>query len=100
MGASPGDRRPRFGGAFCCSHASFAETIVWVTRDGEDDPSMLQRIALFELQMGPEATPSMNAFWRHIRNGIAGARNQTMILAALATFLAWIVTALLRAIFG
>ena len=43
---------------------------------------------------------SMNTFWRHVRNEIAGARNQTMILAALATFLAWIVTALLRAIFG
>jgi hypothetical protein len=42
----------------------------------------------------------MNTFWRHVRNVIAGASNQTMILAALATFLAWIVTALLRAIFG
>jgi uncharacterized membrane protein YidH (DUF202 family) len=42
----------------------------------------------------------MNTFWRHVRNEIAGASNQTMILAALATFLAWIVTALLRAIFG
>jgi hypothetical protein len=62
----------------------FAETILRVTRDGGVDQKM----------------QSMNTFWRHIRNEIAGARNQTMILAALATFLAWIGTALLRAIFG
>jgi len=62
----------------------FAETILRVTRDGGGDPKV----------------QSMNTFWRHVRNEIAGARNQTMILAALATFLAWIVTALLRAIFG
>ena len=61
-----------------------AETILRVTRDGGGDPKV----------------QSMNTFWRHVRNEIAGARNQTMILAALATFLAWIVTALLRAIFG
>ena len=61
----------------------FAETILRV-RDAGSDPKV----------------QSINTFWRHIRNVIAGARNQTMILAALATFLAWIVTALLRAIFG
>jgi hypothetical protein len=33
-------------------------------------------------------------------NEIANARNQTMILAAIASFLAWIVTEVLRATFG
>ena len=63
----------------------FAETILRVTRDGGGGDPKVQ---------------SMNTFWRHVRNEIAGSSNQTMILAALATFLAWIVTALLRAIFG
>jgi hypothetical protein len=32
-----------------------AETILRVTRDGERDPKVLQRLALLELQIGPES---------------------------------------------
>jgi hypothetical protein len=31
-----------------------AETILRVTRDGERDPKVLQRLALLELQIGPK----------------------------------------------
>jgi len=38
----------------------------------------------------------MSNFWRNVRNEIGDARHQTMILATLASFLAWVVTELLR----
>lgn len=42
----------------------------------------------------------MRNFWRIVGEEIANAHNRTMILAVIASFLAWIATALLRAIFG
>lgn len=39
-------------------------------------------------------------FWDNVRRQIASTRHLTMILAAIAAFLAWVVTDLLRATFG
>ena len=42
----------------------------------------------------------MHIFWNKVIDESSDARNRTMVLAAIATFLAWIVTDLLRAAFG
>jgi len=38
---------------------------------------------------------ALSDFWRNVRHEIADARNQTMILATIALFLAWVITGFL-----
>jgi hypothetical protein len=42
----------------------------------------------------------MRNFWHNVFDVITNARNRTMVLATIASFLAWITTELLRAAFG
>jgi hypothetical protein len=42
----------------------------------------------------------MHHVWRKVIDEIADPRNQTVILATIASFLAWIITAVIRATFG
>ena len=42
----------------------------------------------------------MRAFWRQMKHELFAGRDATLILAIIASFIAWIVTDLLKTIFG
>jgi hypothetical protein len=42
----------------------------------------------------------MQSLWRLVKQELSNARDQTLIIAAIARFLAWIITQLLRSAFG
>jgi hypothetical protein len=42
----------------------------------------------------------MKLFWRQVKHELSNARDATLILAIIAGFVAWIITQLLRVVFG
>jgi hypothetical protein len=42
----------------------------------------------------------MKLFWRQVNYELSHGRDATLILAIIAGFVAWIITQLLRAVFG
>jgi hypothetical protein len=42
----------------------------------------------------------MKLFWRQVKQELSNARDATLILAIIAGFVAWIITQLLRVVFG
>jgi len=45
-------------------------------------------------------TQKMKAFWHQMKHELSSGRNATLLLAIIASFIAWIVTDLLRLIFS
>ena len=42
----------------------------------------------------------MQSLWRQVKHELSNARDNTLILAVIASFLAWTVTQLLKVAFG
>jgi hypothetical protein len=41
----------------------------------------------------------MSDFWRQVKEEISNAKNRTLLLAVIASFIAWLITHLLRIVF-
>jgi hypothetical protein len=69
----------------------------------ESNELVLQRMAFLELQIGPGAeiaAERMKSFLRQAMHELSNARDATLILAIVASFIAWIITQHLRVAFG
>ena len=42
----------------------------------------------------------MNSFWGQVKHELSGERHATLVLAVIAGYTAWIITHVLRVVFG